>query len=507
MRKLTYALMVAAATALPASAMAQTFDRELNIGLGDDPGSLDPATNASFVGRVSLQSVCDKLVDIDVKGNLVPMLATAWDWAPDGKSVTLTLRQNVVFHDGEPFNAASVKFNLDRFLTMEGSRRRSEISVIDKVVVVDPYKVRLDLKEPSVSLLFQFTDRAGMMVSQKAYEATTPAKFATAPVCAGPFKLAEYKPQERVVIERFPQHWRANEYHFDKVVYEPIPDGNVRLLNVRAGQLDLVEQIPPNAVPSIEKEPNLKVSIGDQPAYQMLVFNLNNGPGANPDIAKHRQVREAISLAIDRKAINQVIAGGRYGTGNQPFPTTNPWYDERFPVLPRNVAAAKAKLKEVGLDKVTFEILVSTDPENQQVAQVMQAMLAEAGITMNIKAMEFISMRAAAARGAFQSYIVGSSGRVDPDLNISLTVLCGTANNVGKYCNEKLDAALAKARSKPDVEFRKAAYKEVMDIIMTDLPLLYLYNQKTPFAHKAGLKGFQAFPDGIIRLEGVSLQN
>jgi len=103
--------------AAPASA------QELNIGIRADPGSLDPATNGTFVGRIALQMFCDKLVDIDDKGNVIPMLATAWKWSDDGKTLTMDLRHDVKFQDGEPFNAEAVRYNIDRYKTLESSRR------------------------------------------------------------------------------------------------------------------------------------------------------------------------------------------------------------------------------------------------------------------------------------------------------------------------------------------------------------------------------------------------
>src|SRR5476649_2929599 len=106
---------------------------QLRIGLQDDPDTLDPALNWTYVGRHVLQSLCDKLVDIDAKLNLVPMLATAWQWTDEGRTLTLTLRDKVRFQDGTAFDAAAVKFNLDRELTMPGSRRKSEIDAIQSV--------------------------------------------------------------------------------------------------------------------------------------------------------------------------------------------------------------------------------------------------------------------------------------------------------------------------------------------------------------------------------------
>ncbi|MGV8950880.1 MAG: ABC transporter substrate-binding protein [Cypionkella sp.] len=502
MKRTNLALAVGLAAMLTSgTALGQS---DLRIGMRDDPGSLDPTTNATFVGRVSLQSICDKLVDIDAEGNLIPMLATTWEWSEDGTQVTLTLREDVVFHDGTPMDAESVKYTLERFKTLEGSRRAAEIAVIDTIEVVDPSTVRLNLSAPSVSLLTQMTDRAGMIVSPTAAEAVSAENFANAPVCAGPYTVAEYLPQERLVIEKFADHWRADDYAFDTVTYLPITDTNVRLLNLRAGDLDIAENVAPNDLPSIESDSALQVVIGDQPAYEMILFNLN-GAGANPVVADNVAVREAFNLAIDREAINQVVFGGRYSTGNQPFPPTSNWYNTDFPVPTRDVEAARAKLAEAGIDGVEIDLMISTSPERMAVAEMMQAMLSEAGITLNIEPTEFVSMRERATAGDFEAYVIGSSGRVDPDLNVSLVLGCGTANNAGGYCNEELDALFAQGRATADAAARKEIYNQVIATVMADMPGIYLYNQRAAYAMKAGVDGFTAFPDGIIRLEGVTL--
>jgi peptide/nickel transport system substrate-binding protein len=495
-------------TALSAGVLAlmvstTAFGSDLRIGMRDDPGSLDPATNATFVGRVSLQSICDKLVDIDAQGNLVPMLATEWAWSADGTEVTLTLRQDVVFHDGTPFNAEAVKYTLERFKTLEGSRRASEISAIDTIEVADEFTVVLKLKAPSVSLLTQLTDRAGMIVSPTAAQAVSAEDFANAPVCAGPYSVAEYLPQERLVIKKFADHWRADDYAFDTVTYLPITDTNVRLLNLRSGDLDLAENIAPNDLPSIESDSSLQIAVGDQPAYEMILFNLH-GEGANPTVAENVAVREAFNLAIDREAINQVVFGGRYAAGNQPFPPTSPWYNSDFPVPARDVEAARAKLAEAGVESVEIDLMISTSPERLAVAEMMQAMLSEAGITLNIEPTEFVSMRDRATAGQFEAYVIGSSGRVDPDLNVSLVLACGAANNAGKYCNEDLDALFAEGRANSDDAARKEIYRKVIATIMADMPGIYLYNQRAAYAMTADIAGFTAYPDGIIRLDGVS---
>ncbi|WP_342359694.1 ABC transporter substrate-binding protein [Terrarubrum flagellatum] len=489
--------------ALSPSALAQS---ELRIGLQDDPDSLDPAQNWSFVGRHVLQSMCDKLVDIDSQGNIAPMLATKWAWSEDGKTLTLNLRPNVVFHDGTPFDAAAAKFSLDRGLTMKSSRRRAEIDAIDTMDVVDPLTLRINLKAASVPLLAALTDRAGMMVSPTAAQAAGD-NFAKNPVCAGPYKFVEHKAQDRIVLEKFPQHYRAKDFAFNRLIFQGMPDSNVRLLNLKSNQLQLIERLSPTDISAVEKDKTLQVFESATLGYYAITFNMANGDGAaSSEFSKSRALRQAFDLAIDRNAINQVAFEGRFDAGNQAFPPQSPWYDKAQPVKPRDLDAAKAKLKEAGIKDAKIELLVPTDPQRQQVAQIVQSMVAEAGITMTIRSVELMSLLAAGREGKFQAHLVGWSGRVDPDLNYGPLLGCGAAGNDGKYCNRDMDAILAKARAIADPESRKPLYAQVAKILLDDLPLSYIYHGKWTFAARANLKGLKAYPDGVIRLDSVTAQ-
>ncbi|WEX08379.1 ABC transporter substrate-binding protein [Chelativorans sp. AA-79] len=484
--------------AAPASAQSV-----LNIALQDDPDTLDPATNWSFVGRHVLQSLCDKLVDIDAEGQIAPMLATSWEWSDDSKMLTFKLREGVTFHDGEPFNAEAVKYNLERALTMEISRRKAEISSIDSVEAVDEHTVQITLKEPSVPLLAALSDRAGMMISPKAGEELGE-NFTSSPVCSGPYKFVEHVAQDRIVLEKFADYYNAGDYHFDQLVFRGMPDSNVRLLNLRSGQMDLIERLAATDVASVKSESNLAVSPVVGLGYYGITFDIG-GEGANLDIAQKQAVREAFSLAIDRNAINQVVFEGQFATGNQPFPPSSFYYDKDNPVPERDVEAARAKMQEAGVDEVELELLVPTDPERQQVAQIIQAMVGEIGIKMEIKPTELMTLLDIARQGKFQAHLVGWSGRVDPDLNITPMLACGAAGNDAHYCNEELDAVLAEARAVADPETRKAKYKEAVEILLHDLPIVYLYHSQWIFAHNAKLQGFNPYPDGIIRLVGVTM--
>src|SRR5262249_55549337 len=154
-------------------------------GLQEDPDVFDPARAYSFVGRIVLMSLCNKLLDPAPDLHLTPQLALSWSTSDDGKAVTMKLRPNVKFSDGTDFDAAAVAVNLDRAMHVPESRRKSEVPALDSVAVTDPLTVRLTLKTPSAPLIAQLSARAGTMPSPKALQ--TPGGYAAAPACSGPF--------------------------------------------------------------------------------------------------------------------------------------------------------------------------------------------------------------------------------------------------------------------------------------------------------------------------------
>src|SRR5438477_1641529 len=176
-------------------ASAQTV---LRIGLNDDPDALDPTISRAYVGRLVFAAFCDKLFDVTPDLKIVPQLATGYEWGAGGRSVVIRLRPGVKFHDGEPFNAEAVRFNIERHLNTPGSFRKSEIGDIKSVDALNDLTVRLHLSQPSVPVMAALTDRAGMMVSPKAARELGE-RFGTRPVCAGPFKFAERVTQGTIV--------------------------------------------------------------------------------------------------------------------------------------------------------------------------------------------------------------------------------------------------------------------------------------------------------------------
>ena len=497
------ALALALSAAMAGSAFAQTH---LRIGLAEDPDVLDPSLARTYVGRIVFASICDKLFDIDEKLSIVPQLALSHETSADGKTVTIKLRPGVKFHDGEAFDAAAAKNSLDRHLTTKGSFRRPEISSIDTVEVVDPLTIRLHLKAPFSPLLAQLTDRAGMMVSPKAAEAAGD-KFGLKPVCAGPYKFVERVQQDRIVVEKFADYWNKDQIFIDKITYLPIVDGTVRLANLRSGGLDLIERVLATDIKTVRDNPKLKLSKAVSLGWFGLMVNVANGPKADNPLGKDARVRRAFELSLDREALNQVVFNGEFVPGNQWVSPQNPYYQAKFAVPKRDLAQAKALLKEAGVTgRIPIDFVVSNTPETRAVAEVVQSMAAEAGFDLKLRVTEVATALKQGEDGDFQLYMNTWSGRSDPDGNSVIYQTCGAPQNMGHYCDKEIDAWHQEARADSDLAVRKAAYEKITAKFLAEGWIVYLYHPQYLIAYTNRLEGFTPMPDGLMRVVGLRLK-
>jgi len=489
------------AALLASTGLAQA--QHLRIGLQDDPDMLDPHRARTYVGRIVFASLCDKLIDIDASLDFVPRLATAWAWSDDNRTLTFTLRADAQFHDGTRFDAAAARANLERALTLPDSARKGELVSVDKVEAPNPTTLVLRLKQPDATLLAQLTDRAGMMLSPATFGGDA-AAVGRAPVCSGPYKFVERVQNDRIVLEKFAGHYAANDYHFDRLTFRPIPDTTVRLANLRAGSLDLLERMNPSDLPQAQADASVQVQQVSGLGWSRIVFNVGNGKRAETAIGQDKRVRQAFQLALDRSIINDVVGNGLFTPARQPYAPASPYHDaQKFPPLGRDVARAKALLKEAGHARVKVELVFGNTTATAAMAELIQAMAAEAGFDVALRPTEYAAMLKEADAGNFEAQIVNWSGRIDPDGNIYSFKTCNASLNVGRYCNAEVDALLARARTVADVASRKALYDQAEAILQDELPAFYLYYQPLPFALNKKVQGFVPVADGMIRLQGV----
>src|SRR3979409_1673426 len=397
------AIAAALLLSLQAGVQAQTT---LRIGIAQDPDMLDPTLGRTYVGRIVFAAFCDKLFDIDEKLNIVPQLALSHETSADGKEMTIKLRPNVKFHDGEPLDAEAAKFSIERHMTLPTSFRKPELASVDHVEVVDPLTIKLVLKTPFSPLIAQLTDRAGMMVSPKAAKEEGD-KFGLHPVCAGPYKFVERVQQDRMVFEKFADYWNKDNIFIDRAVFLPIVDATVRLANLKSGGLDLIERVLATDIKAVRADSKLKLSTALELGYMGLTINNGNDKNKGP-LTQSEKVRQALDLSIDREALNQVVFNGEFTPGNQWISPQHPYYQKSFPIHPRDIAQAKALLKESGATlPVSVDFMVPKGAENEAVAQVLQSMAAEAGFDLKIRLIEFATSFKKAQAGGVPRFLTG----------------------------------------------------------------------------------------------------
>ncbi|MBS4224154.1 ABC transporter substrate-binding protein [Lederbergia citrea] len=465
----------------------------LVIGLDDDPPQLDPHMSSAAVDRQTFQSLYNKLVDIDENLDIIPELAKEWDISEDGKTYTFKLEENVVFHDGTPFNAEAVKFNFDRMLDPDmGSPRTSEIASISEVNVKGDHEVEVKLKEAYSPFLAALTDRAGMMVSPTAVKELGK-DFANKPVGTGPYKLEERVTQSHIKLTRFEDYW-GEEPKIKNIVIKPFSDADVRVTNLVSGDLDIINKVAYKDLEDLRNNENITLLEKDSLQFQGIQLNNKVAPFDN------KKVRQALNYAIDREAITKVVFHGGAVPAVSAFPDSS-WASPGIEVPKADVEKAKALIKESGVEKVSFTLKITPKPEEQQIAQMLQSMLKAADIDMEIEMVEFGTMLEQQDKGDFVALRLGWSGRTDPDGNSYSWFYTGAPLNKSFYSNPKVDELFTEARLISDQAERAKLYKEISEIIWEDAPYIFLYHEKDYKAMKKNVKGFNHISDTMIRTE------
>ena len=506
MRRLVWAVLGTALAMPPAlmpPALAQV-PSTLTIALREDPDVLDPTLGSAYVSRIVYAAMCDKLFDIDEHLAIVPQLATGWAYE-DPLHLVLTLRAGVRFQDGTPFDAEAVRYSLNRHQTLKGSMRAGEVNAIAAMEVIDPLHLRLVLKAPSTPLLSMLADRAGIVVSPRAAEAAG-AAFGAHPVCVGAYAFEGRVAQDSITLVRSRDYWDDAQSHFDRIVYRPMTNPAVRLANLQAGTVDLVEQVLPSDADAVRANPRLRLAAGEGIAYSGINFNVANGAAADFPAGRSALVRQAFEASLDRAALIQVVYDGLYVATAQANPPSSPFYLRELGVPPRDLVRARALLAQAGVAlPVPITLTVTNAPDQQQVGEVIQAMAGEAGFAVTLRATEFASALQAGYGGRFEAFLINWSGRVDPDGNTWQLLHTGGTFNYGHWSNAEADALLDQARVAGDLEARRALYARFWAIERAEMPLVYLWTPRNIVGLKRGLEGFVQVPDGLIRVRGMRM--
>ncbi|MGI4794371.1 MAG: ABC transporter substrate-binding protein [Janthinobacterium lividum] len=501
-RWLTASLLLAAVSLQPIAAHAAGT---LRFGLDFDFESFDPARSGSYIERVVNTAMCDQLLDIDPQLNLIPQLATSWEWSADKLALTLHLRPGVVFSDGATFDAEAVRANIDRYRAAPYSFRKTELKSLAGVDVVDALTVRIRLSEPFAPLLALLANRPGVMLSPRILGLSSD-EIGARPVCAGPFTLVERVAQDHITLKRSPTYWDAARVQLDGVEFKIMTDSTVRLINLQSGQMDIANRLAATDVPAVQADKRLKIVSSPSIGFEMLSFNLAHGPAADTPFGRDVRVRQAFAKAIDRTSLNQVVFEDRMIPSNQTETPNGKFWNPAFPILGRDLAGARALLAQAGVPHPKLVLSVTNSPTDVQVGEVIQAMAGEAGFDVSVEKGESVSQTQAAMRGDYQADLVIWSGRPDPDGNLTLWMRCGAPLNWTGWCSKEMDGALDRGAAAPDEATRIEAYRQATAVWMRDMPYMVLYHFTWFWGLADRVTGFVPRPDGLVRMVGISLR-
>ncbi|HET6214781.1 MAG TPA: ABC transporter substrate-binding protein [Micromonosporaceae bacterium] len=485
---------------------------ELRIALSAEPDLLDPTLARTLVGRTIFNAICEKLYDVDEKLVIVPQLAAALpDVSADGKTVTIKLRQGLKFADGTTMDATAVKTSLDRHRSLTGSARKSELSSVDSVEVVDQSTVAIKLKAPFAPLAAVLADRSGMIMSPAALTAQGD-KFASSPVCIGPFKFSSRVAQDRIEVVKDSNYYDAAKVKLDKVTYKIIADASTRLNNLRSGDVEVLDTVAATDVESLKADSNLRLLTSESLGYQGITVNLGNANGvgkapgtlsaqyAGP-VANDPRVRRAFELSLDRAAINKVVFAGQFSPSCSPISPDSPYSSDAAQACPKHdAAAAKALLTQAGAaTPVKVGLVIGNTPQARLLGEAIQAQAKEGGFDVQLQPLEFSASLDATDAGRYQMFQIGWSGRVDPDGNLATFLKTQGAQNISGYSNPEVDKLIEDARATSDASKRRDLYGQLITKVHEDAPLIYLYRAKNLLGVSSKVGGVKMYGDGILR--------
>ena len=459
--------------------------------------SLDPTVSSGRANdKFIMNQLYETLIDVDSSGKYIPGLVEAWE-VKDDKTIILKLKKNVKFHDGTDFNAEAVKFVLERALNPETKASfRSEIEDIRTVEVVDPYTVKLVLKDPSSAILGALSNYAGYMISPAAIQKYGK-DIVRNPVGTGPFKFKEAVEGDHITLVRNESYHimgkdgKALPY-LNELSIKIIPDDSVKLVNLKSGGLDLIDSVQTINIQGLSASKDLALVSTSASRVFKMILNVTKEP------LSKKEVRQAIALAVDREEFVKVVANG-YGTVEPSMVMKQQWfYSPSVMKYGYDIQKAKALLAKAGYPngfkvKLSF---TSREPD-KTIIQLIQSQLKKVGIDGEIETYD---------RLAFNNTWNKREGEIglnflpvpkpDPYMQFEIFFATKGNNNFTGYSSPKFDDILDKSKGTYNIERRKAMYKELQDILADDCPELFLFHLPLFEAHTKKLQGFSTDPEG-----------
>jgi peptide/nickel transport system substrate-binding protein len=482
----------------------------LNTILSPEPPVLVLGVNNQGPTIIAASKIFQGLLRFSPKLEPLPCLAKSWELSEDRKTYTFHLQSGVTFHDGSPLTADDVIFSMMKFNMEVAPRARAILAMITEAVAPDPLTVKLTLSQPFEPFLLMFDVSAMVMVSKKIYEGqdyrNTPAN--QHPIGTGPFQFAEWQRGNFIRITRYEKYWEQDEPYLDEIIYRIVPDSQSRSLALETGKVQLTgaSDIEPFDVPRFRGKPNLTVSTAGWEYFSPLSWIEINHRVKPLDDAR---VRQAISLAIDRDFLVQKLWFGLGKAATGPVASTTRFYDPALKPLPHDAKKAMALLDEAGLKpnaqgvRLTLKHLVLPYGEIwARLSEYLRASMKQIGIELVLETTDAGAWSSRVGAWDYETTINFLYQFGDPTLGVERSYVSSnikkvTFTNTGGYSNPKVDELFAKARAEGDPADRQKAFYEVQDILVRDMPQIWLMELAFPTIYDKKLQNITEFGTGV----------
>ena len=503
--------LLLAATALAVMLPAAAGATDLRVGVSQDIVTLDPANHRSRVTESAIHNIYDAVVTRTDSMQVVPEIAESFTQI-DEVTWEARIRPGITFHDGSPLTAEDVKFTFDR-LTKDGamdgqtSPRKSLVGPVADTEVVDELTVRLKLSTPWP--IFKAYLPFNQVVSKAFITKVGTEGMATQAMGSGPFKLAEWRRGDSLILERYDGYYGGaadippvGPAKVDRVIFKLIPEPASRVAALLAGEVDLIDELPHHAIKQVEADPKTKVLKTNGTRSFFIDFNTKKPPF--DDV----RVRQAANHAVDRQLIIDRILNGLAVPLATLISPDSYGYNPDLAPYAYDVGKAKALLAEAGHPD-GIDVTLDVDNAFKEQAEAVAALLGRAGIRTTVQLWERTALtemwKNPEQHDRQMNFRSWGDGALDP-VGIFVPVLkTKDRGNVSGYSNAEVDRLLTAADNELDVEKRAEMYRQAQAIIYEEAPLLYLWLPQDVYGASERLQGWQPSPRGIIKLHDASI--
>ncbi len=486
----------------PKADAASTYADSVVYGVGVDALTMDPQMVDNVPTANAVMHVHETLVTWDKKMNIVGKLAEKWTTSPDGKTWTFYLRKGIKFQDGAEFNADAVKNSFERILDpATGSPRRSILSMITDMKVINPYTIALTTQEPFGPFLSQLATYNAAILSPKAIDRYGK-EYGRHPSGTGPYVLKEWLPGEKMVFERNENYW-GEKPKTRTLIFKVIPENTTRVMALQTGEVDIISNVPPFQINQLKANKNVEVFLAE--GFRTIYLGMNFKRPPFNDI----RVRQALNYAINRDAIIKNILGGTATRAIGPEAISIPGAANDLTTYEYNPQKAKKLLAEAGYPngvEIKFYAPFGRYNMDKQVAEAIQAQITQAGFKADLQTLDWAIYSNLLKEGKDTQLFMVGKGSPSGDLDFTSQICWKTGGslNYSFLSDPTIDKLVDEQRRTVDPKKRKAILHEMQVKVQEALPWASLYYEKQIVAKRKNVSGEFIWPNEFIDLRYVT---